>query len=203
MKNHLRLMGAIVLIWALLDIALTIKGEPYYILFWFSNSIFLLLSIGLLFRNQMLVSSIAIAAVATETWWGLDFLARLITTKGLFPAPITEYMFTNLGFGSIRFYVELSHIAVIAFALYGAYKLGMHKKAYILCFVYSVVFNLASYFFTPSEYNVNCAHYLCLFRENPGWIPQPYYLIIWICFAALVAFLLNFLFNRWFAAKNK
>lgn len=203
MKNNLRLIGIICLIWALLDIVLTIKQEPYYVIFWFSNSIFLLLSIGFLFRDRLLVSSIAIAAVITETGWVLDFVTRLITTHGLFAAPITEYMFTRIGFASIRFYIELSHVAVIPLALYGAYKLGMHKKAYLLCFGYSVFFNLLAYFFASAEYNINCAHYLCFLSANPHWIPQPYYLIIWIFVPVIFAALpLNYLFSKWFPERN-
>lgn len=203
MKNNLRLIGIICLIWALLDIVLTIKQEPYYVMFWFSNSIFLLLSIGFLFKNRLLVSSIAIAAVITETGWVLDFLARLITTHGLFAAPITEYMFKGFGFASPMFYIELNHLLVIPLALYGAYKLGMHKKAYLLCFGYSVFFNLLAYLFVSAEYNINCVHYLCFLSANPHWIPQPYYLIIWIFVPVIFIVLpLNYLFSKWFPENN-
>lgn len=202
MKNNFRIIGAIVLIWALVDIALTIKQEPYYVAFWFSNIVFLLLSIGFLFRNRLLVSSIAIASVIAETGFVLDFLTRLITTRGLFAAPITEYMFTGFSFTSFRFYIDLNHLIVIPLALYGAYKLGVHKRAYLLCLGYSFFFNLLSYFFAPAEYNINCAHYLCFFAENPHWLPQPYYLIVWIFAVWLIAVPLNYLFCRLFPGEK-
>ncbi len=202
MKNHFRIIGAIALVWAILDIVLTIKQEPYYVAFWFSNSIFLLLSLGFLFRNRLIVSSIAIASVITETGWVLDFLTRLITTKGLFSAPITEYMFTGFGFASARFYIELNHLIVIPLALYGTYQLGMHKRAYFLCLGYSFFFNLLSYFFAPTEYNINCAHYFCFFATNPQWLAQPYYLIVWIFAVGLIAVPLNYLFCRLFSGEK-
>ena len=199
--DHMRVIGFLLLVWWAVDIAMTVKYDPLYSLFWFSNWLPLIVAIGFIFKSRIVMTSAAIAALVTEPGWMADFISRLFFGTGLFPGPVTEYMFVNIGPGSFFFYLELNHLVTLPLSLYGVFRLGVSALAYRLCMIYSFVFNSVTYFFTPAGANVNCVHFSCLAASGPGFVSQPYYYIVWMVLVGLIAWPVNILFIKLFARR--
>ena len=188
-SNKLLFIGLATLIIGIVDFTYTLFFESPYELLWFSNNITILLGLALIFRNRFFMGAMLITT-AVEVPWIIDFFSRLIFRAGVF-GNATEYMFKDFGFRSINFYMELDHIIVVPIALYGAYKIGVHKKSYLISSSHAILLNILTFFFAPPSKNINCIYYLCSLKEDIFKINDMAYFVVWTALLCITAYLLN------------
>ena len=195
----LLLIGFAILIIGMIDFTYTLFFESPYELLWFSNGISILLGLALVFRNRLFMGAMLITSTV-EVPRIIDFFSRLIFGAGVF-GNATEYMFKDFGFRSINFYMELDHIIVVPIALYGAYKIGVHKKSYLISSTHAILLNILTFFIAPPSKNINCIYYLCSMKEDLFKINDAAYLIIWTALLCIAAYLLNKVAIKFFKHK--
>ncbi len=198
-RKRLLFVGIILVIIGAVDFIFTLLFEPFYNLLWFSNAITLLLGLALIFMNRLFMGAILISSAA-EIPWVVDFIGRLFFGKGIF-GNVTEYMFKNFGFYSINFYMELDHLLVIPIALYGAFKIGVHKKSYLISSAHIILLNILTFYLTPAQKNINCIYHLCSLKEGISNFNDAAYLIIWTVLLCITAYLLNKAALKFFKQK--
>ncbi len=189
-RDGFLIIGMILLIWSLVDITNTIINKSWYQLTWFSNNIILILSLAFLFRSKIFMTAVAISSLMVESPWFIDFFGRLLFNFAPFGG-LSDYMFNELGFKNWVFYLELDHLLIIPLSIYGMLKLGVHKRAYLICGIFIFYFNSLAYFFTPKELNINCISRLCFLKENFIKVNSFSYYIIWMVSLGIVVYLLN------------
>ena len=187
-KSYL-IIGSIVLLIATVDLVLGIKYDPLEDLLWFSNTILFLLAFAYILRSRLLMGSILISSIV-EIPWTIDFISHVLFNKGIF-GNVTGYMFNIYGAGSLRFYIEMNHLLVIPLALYGAYKIGIHEKSYLISSAHATLLNTLTFLFTNPEKNINCIEHLCFIKSNPFAINPTFYFIIWTLVLCFVSWTLN------------
>ena len=199
-KKRLFFIGILLLIISFVDIIHTIFFGPLYNLFWFSNTINVLLGLALVIGKRLFMSAVLISSAA-EIPWVIDFLGQLFLKKSLF-GDVTEYMFTDFGYSSLNFYMELNHLLVIPIAIYGASKIGIHKNSYLISSTHIIVLNILTYYFTLPSKNINCVYHLCLLKEDIFHVNDILYLIIWTFSLCILAYLLNKIAIKFFKHQN-
>ena len=190
-KNQKKLIviGILLLIMGIADFAYTIFFEPLYNLLWFSNSITILVGLAIISRNRLFMGAMLISSMI-EIPWVVDFLSHLLFGVGVF-GNATEYMFRDFGFNSLNFYLELNHVLVIPAAVYGALKIGIHKKSYFVSGAQAALFSILAFYLAPASKNINCVYHLCSFKEDIFGINNSFYLVVWISFLFIMGYLLN------------
>ena len=189
-RDAFLVVGIILLIWSLVDIVNTIVNKSWYQLAWFSNNIVLILSLAFIFRNKILMSAVAVSSLIVELPWFIDFFGRLLFNFVPFGG-LSDYMFYEITVKNWLFYLELNHLVLIPLSMYGMYKLGVHKKAYLICWIFILYLNSLAYFLTPIELNINCVNRLCFLRENFIKVNSFSYYVLWMVSLAVVVYLLN------------
>ena len=188
-RKKLFFIGFILVVIGAVDFIFTLLFEPFYNLLWFSNAITLLLGLSLILMNRLFMGAMLISSTA-EIPWVIDFIGRLFFGKGIF-GNVTQYMFKDFGFYSINFYMELDHLFVIPLALYGAFKIGVHKNSYLISSAHIILLNILTFYSTPASKNINCIYHLCLLKEDIFNFNDAAYLIIWTVLLCITAYLLN------------
>ena len=188
-RRILFIAGFILIFIGAADFIFTLLFEPFYNLFWFSNSITLLLGLALVLMNRLFMGAMLISSMA-ELPWAIDFIGRLFFGNGVFGS-ITEYMFKDFGFSSLDFYMELEHLLVVPIALYGASKIGVHKNSYLISSAHVILLNMLTFALTPASKNINCIYHLCFLKEDIFNMNNAAYLIIWTILLCIAAYSLN------------
>ena len=198
-RKKLFFVGFILVIIGAVDFVFTLLFEPFYNLLWLSNAITLLLGLALILMNRLFMGAMLISSTA-EIPWTVDFIGRLFFGNGIF-GNVTEYMFKDFGLYSINFYMELDHLLVIPIALYGAFKIGMHKNSYLISSAHIILLNISTFYLAPASKNINCIYHLCLLKEDIFNFNDAAYLIIWTVLLCITAYLLNKAALKFFKQK--
>ncbi|MBI2649817.1 hypothetical protein HYX04_00720 [Candidatus Woesearchaeota archaeon] len=188
-RKRLLIVGFILVAIGAADFIFTVLFEPFYNLLWFSNAITLLLGLAIISMNRLFMGAMLISSAA-EIPWVMDFISHIFLGKGIF-GNVTEYMFMDFGLKSINFYMELDHLLVIPIALYGAYKIGVHKNSYLISSAHIILLNALTFYMAPASKNINCIFHLCPLKEDIFNLNDVAYLIIWTVLLCITAYLLN------------
>lgn len=140
---------------------------------WFCDIALFIMLVALWRESQLLVSIVAVSILLPELAWNLDFFGRIITGKHLFGLTGTAYMFTDEKSIAVRV-LSLFHILLPLLTIAMLYKLGYHRRAWLIQSIVIWVLLPASYWLSTPEANIN-------FVFGPGGEPQnwmpPY---LWI-----------------------
>lgn len=156
---------------------------------WISYFAFLILGIGMLFRNQYLIGSQINIIFFPYIVWSIDFIYHLITSRSLWG--ITNYVFQSIPYTALI--VTIQHIVILPIAFISLYFIKFKRKDFwkISFLEISLIFLLSRIFSDPSK-NINCVFKNCL----PFDINLNYYPFIWFGFYVLMIFTVNFILTR-------
>ena len=191
-------IGFLLLSIGIIDVVHTVLYKPLYELLWFSNSILVLAGLAFIFQSRLLIGSVLISSVV-EIPWVVDFFGRLAFDKVLLGG-VADYMLNDFGFSSARFYIELNHLLVIPFSVYGALKIGIHRQSYVVSSIHAVLLNTLSFFFAPAAKNINCMRHLCISGRN--FSGGAKYFIGFTLFLCVLAYFINLGALRIFKHRN-
>lgn len=156
---------------------------------WISYFTFLILGIGMLFRNPYLIGSQINIIFFPYIVWSIDFIYNLITSRSLWGT--TDYVFQPIPYTALI--VTIQHIVILPIAFIALYFIKFKRKDFwkISFLEISLIFLLTRIFSNPSK-NINCIFKNCL----PFEINLNYYPFIWFGFYILMIFIVNFILIR-------
>jgi len=142
--------------------------------------VLLISGIGMVMKNGDLILSQINILFIIHFFWTIDFFSFLIFGKYLLG--VTSYFFTETLVFQI---ISLQHIIFIPLSLICLYLIKSKKKYTSLLSILEVciVFPL-TFFFTPSQENINCVFKPCIDLN----IPIPYFIAWILTFALLIIF---------------
>ncbi|GEM_PF-3161709 len=193
-------IGALILTIASIDFVIGLKNDPLKDLLWFSNTILFVLGLAYLLRSKLIAGSVLISSIA-EVPWVIDFIGHLFFGRSAFGG-VTDYMFSFYGTNSLRFFIELDHLLIIPLAIYGAYKIGVHKKSYLFSSAHAILIVTLTFFFSTKEENINCIYRLCFLKTNPLPISETAYVILFTVSLCCITYLENAIIIRILDKKN-
>ena len=123
-------------------------------LFWLSHLALLITSLGLFFRNGLLLTTALVSILVLHGLWIIDFIFLLL---GNSPSGYTEY-FLRLTF--YRMFLTSHHIYLIPLLIFTLRK-KINNNGWILASILFAILSILSFLFLPKEFNINCAHYVC------------------------------------------
>jgi hypothetical protein len=146
-------------------------------LLWFCDVALLLTALGLLFRSAVLVAAQLSAIIVFHFGWHLDYW--LFQIFGYSLTGTTGYMFypgLTLTEKSLSFF---SHTFVVPAAVYGVYKLGVPRRAWLLQWAQTALLFGLTYALTDPGENINWMFGTGIFGLSPARIsPVCYYVLM-------------------------
>lgn len=179
-KGHkiiiLRIIGGLLLIWAILSFFVGYSIGGFEQLLWFSYIGLFLTGIGVFFRKPYLVASELAILLIPAIFWNFDFFYHFFTGNSLFG--ITDYLFIRSE-PILSDIVSYQHIFLIPLALISLWFMKLKRNDFwILSIIQvSVVFIVIRLFTTPVN-NIGCVYESCL-RISLGSFSVISYGLVW------------------------
>jgi len=150
-------------------------------------------------ESRLLASMMAVAVMAPEILWNLDFFARLFAGRDLIGLDATGYMFDATLPLWLRG-LSLFHVFLPTLLLWMIHRLGYAQHAIMattaLCWVVLPV----SYLFTDPADNINWVFGWS--RVPQTWVPGTWYLALWMTVVPLCVYLpTHFILKKLFARR--
>lgn len=151
---------------------------------WISYFAFLILGIGMLFRDSYLIGSQINIIFFPYIVWSTDFLYHIFTSRSLWG--ITDYVFQQIPYNSLI--VTIQHVIILPIAFISLYFIKFKKNNFWIFsfFEISLIFLLTRILSDPSR-NINCVFKNCL----PFDIALDYYSFIWLGFYIFMILIVN------------
>jgi hypothetical protein len=151
---------------------------------WFSDIALLTLVPALWLESPLLVSMMALAVLAPELAWTVDFAGRLAT--GVSWLGLSAYMFDRGIPRAIRA-LSLFHLALPPLLLWLLARLGYDRRALLYQTLLAAVVLPLSYLAADPRENVNWVHGFGGRRQT--WVPGPVFVALLIVAFTLVLYL--------------
>ncbi len=143
---------------------------------WFSQIALITIIVALWLENSFLASMMATGVLLPELIWCLDFFTRLLFGSHLFGLGATSYMFSSKFPWIIRILSFLYHVYLPAILIFLLYRLGYHRKAWIVQTVLIWAVLPLCYWLTDPQANIN---WVFGFGAEPQKsLPGPVYLLL-------------------------
>lgn len=192
--NFFAVSGVLLFALWLFDLYLKISryGLKSYDYVWICSLTLIFLSVGLIRRSSLLITSVFSIILVVQSVWILDYLWIIY-----FGYPVNgnaEYLFQT-GYPIDEFLNSLRHLFIIPIGFYGWLMLRKPaKKAWVLtsAFVFSAL--IFSYFFTDPKINLNCVFRPCISFLKFG-LPQEIYFMIFLFSLFIITLIMHFLLN--------
>ncbi len=155
-------------------------------IFWICYISLILISIGILIRDDTLILSQLNILTIPLLVWIIDFLSFFIYGKTLLG--ITDYFFVNNGdiIGKI---ISLQHLFTVPLSLYALYIIKLKRKdAWKISFIQVILVFIISVYITSQESNLNYVYRFSNFNLNLGFL----YYIFWFIGYFSMIFITNF-----------
>ncbi len=123
---------------------------------WYCDFAAILLSLGILFKKNYLISGVLITAIPAQFFWILDFAIKILGFGGF---GRTTWMF-SLPILSILPSVII-HLALIPIAIYATILYGFNRKGYFVAVGILLFTMIMPFFFSAQDDNINCIFYSC------------------------------------------
>ena len=173
-------------------IAVNTKQYGLENLIWFSDIALIVTVVALWLESSLLASMMALAVIALDVLWNIDFFIGLIVGRSLIG--LTGYMFDRKISVPMRA-VSLFHIWLPLLLLWVVYKLGYDGRAFGAQTLLAWIVLPLSYLLTKPASNINWVHGL---GEKPQQRMHPlvYLVLLMIAFPVIV-YLPAHLLLRW------
>lgn len=160
---------------------------------WFSDIALILLVPALWFENRFLASMMAVAVLALELSWALDFItgANLIG--------IAAYMFADETAWHTRVLSGTFHLALPPVLVFMLIRFGYDKRAYPAQVLLSLVVLPVTYLITDPKDNINWVFGLA--KQQTELPPLLYLGLLMIGFIVVIYTPSHFVFKRLFSLK--
>lgn len=161
---------------------------------WFSDISLLLVFVAIWWESSFLTSMIALAVLALDIAWNLDFFAQLFTNTSI--TGLSSYMFNRKTSLPIRA-LSLFHVVFPILLLWMLSRLGYDERALLTQSILAWIILPLSYFFTRRSENVNWVHG---FGNKPTrWLSPPLHvLLLMISFPLVIYLPTHFLLQKFF-----
>lgn len=187
-KKYYTIAGIIFILLFFLNAYVHVQADNYEQILWLCSFTTLLLAIGLLTRNNLILSSTLAVSLVLQTIWVIDVTSLLIF--GRFVTGTAGYLTTAT---SVRFFLTFYHVflwIVPVFAILDTQK--FHKYSWIGASVFFFIVSLITLSLT--ELNVNCVRQSCIFgfyeflRPITGTLSSflPSFVINWLILTLIV-----------------
>ena len=189
------IIGIIFLVYGLFAMGYAIyRGKPDWI-FWACYVVMVIMGIASFMRSGYLIAA-GLSVVATYLiTLDVDFLYQLIFGKPLWG--ITNYFFKEL-FLAARL-ISLEHLFLVPLGLFAIYLTGLKRKDHWKISIMATMAIMgATLLLTNPSYNVNCAFISCI----PVFSNVPYYSLTWLLFIIATIFVNAFIINKLFYRKE-
>ena len=195
MKNkYFIYIGIILLIHWILLVTDRIKYEIPLNLLWISHLALLTSAIGFILRSNLILTASLISIFIMHGLWIIDFVFLLL---GNSPSTYTEYVLRLTPERRILTFHHIYLIPLLFWALLKQRKINKH--GWIIASIFFLILSTMSFYFLPREYNINCAHFVCIpiTKILPSFaisntLNQFIYLILLNLFMALFIFYLPY-----------
>ena len=144
-------------------------------LLWYCNIACFILGIGLITKNKILVSAIAITSIPAQFLWIIDLVLELFG-NGLG----RTYLIFQHDF-NIQFISVAIHLILIPISIFYLFNFGFDKRSIYFILISSIfVFFITGVFSTPTN-NINCIFYSCdsLIIQNSSFMHVFFMFLIW------------------------
>ena len=163
--------------------------------FWWCDHAAIIIGLAILFRSRFWLTAELNIMLIPQVLWTIDFLSKVFFNKFVFG--FTAYMFEGPWTFKLLSY---QHLFMFILALIALFMMGKaDKKAWIGSFIHGI-FLFITGLLIPAYYNINCVHKNCL-----GFQAEPYVLVWWTLFIAMVL-ITNFILvkiTKLFKVKSK
>ncbi len=174
-------------------------------IFWYCDFAAVLLSLGILYRKNYLISGVLITAIPAQFFWILDFILQVLGFEGfgrtawLFSWPLLSILPS-----------VIIHVILIPLAFYATSVYGFNKKGLFVGFVMMVFAMVTPFYLSAQDDNINCVFYSCdvdfEYSATYSYLGMSAYSIDYLLFITLrwffwmlvMYFCLLFLFRRVF-----
>lgn len=199
MKDHIKIVGIIFIVWGCAAIAKSIYFGRYEQILWACWIGLILSGIGMLRKDISLMGSQLNILAVPWLVWSLDFIYVLVT--GDTWLGITNYVFDDIPL--IDTIITMAHLFVLPLSLYAYYTVPLaSKNAWKLSLVHLALLfiltvSLTNY--TPDN-KINCIYNSCI--PLPSLAPQP---AQWIVLATALTLTTHFIltYTHRLIEKNK
>lgn len=164
MKNkilHEKILNFIA-VWLILFIIFNVSVNFFYWedgwteILWYCDFAAIILSLGIIFKKNCLISSVLITAVPAQFFWIFDFIIKLFGLDGL---GRTAWMFSLPTLSILPSVIV--HLVLIPIAIYATVLYGFNRKGYLLGFGILLFAMVMPFFFSAQDDNINCVFYSC------------------------------------------
>lgn len=163
-EKYLWILASLFLLFALSNILLDIYEDVSGEFLWFCINITLIFSIGLFYKNKLLISSTLTSAFLIEILWAIDVSSFLITGSPLIG--VFDY-FSEIS--NLRMIQTFYHLFLLIVPLYVIIRIKeFHKFSWAFSSFHFLLVSILTLFLTNS--NVNCVRSAC----SPGALNQIY-----------------------------
>jgi len=174
-------------------------------MFWYCDFAAILLSLGILFKKNYLISSVLITAIPAQFFWILDFILHVFGFEGF---GRTAWLFSWPVLSALP--SVLVHIILIPLAFYATVIYGFNKKGVFIGFLMMAFAMVMPFYLSAQDDNINCVFYSCDvdFEHSATYsylgmaaYSLDYLLFItlrWFFWILVVHFCLLFIFRRLF-----
>lgn len=175
----------------------THHGPTHFL--WLSDVALLLITLALWRGSRLLVSTVAVAALAPELGWNLDFFSRLLAGRDLLGLNGTAYMFDPAKPLYLRA-LSLFHVFLPLVILWLLWRLGYDRRALPLAILLSWAVLIASYLVTDPAKNINWVFGWGKPPHSP--LPAPLHLAAMLLMAVAVCLLTHITLRRLLGVRN-
>ncbi len=119
-------------------------------IFWYCDFAAVLLSLGILYRKNYLISGVLITAIPAQFFWILDFILQVLGFEGfgrtawLFSWPLLSILPS-----------VIIHVILIPLAFYATSVYGFNKKGLFVGFVMMVFAMVTPFYLSAQDDNIN------------------------------------------------
>jgi hypothetical protein len=132
---------------------LVIQEAPTRILWWSSSGL-LLTAIGLLFKNNLLISGMFCALLVTEGLWTVSFILNFFQFQD--PILIAQYAFGTY-FPTLGYLITLFHLFILPALFMGLFRVKkVHTYGWVAAFLFALVISYSAMLFPDPKEDVNC-----------------------------------------------
>jgi hypothetical protein len=157
-KKVLDLLAILLLLIVIVNMCIHLAtwSDGWTEVFWFCNSAAILLSLGILLRKTVLVSTVLVTSIPAQFLWIVDFLLISLGFHGLGrTAELFQYAWPIILISIIL------HILIIPTAVYATWFYGFKKKSILISILFILYLFIAPYFLSTPDDNINCVFYPC------------------------------------------
>jgi len=151
---------------------------------WYCDFAAILLSLGIIFRKNYLISGVLITAIPAQFLWILDFVMKIVGFDGF---GRTAWMFALPTLTILP--SVIIHLVLIPISIYATFLYGFNKRGYLVGLGILLFAMIMPFFFSAQDDNINCVFYSCdLDFEHSAtyhYLSIPSYSIQYILFIAL------------------